>query len=134
MFIVRNSWGQEWGDNGYCYIPLQLRDPRRVKRARHLGGRAIEDLDFSAEIESEDDSSYFASEGSIQLFDFYVATESVEEFATALEALCEQHENEDSFTLITKKAKKTASLTRLLPTLTSRLTTLTPSRRTRRTL
>jgi quinol monooxygenase YgiN len=59
--------------------------------------KAIEDLDFSAEIESEDGSSYFASEGSIQLFDFYVATESVEEFATALEALCEQHENEDSF-------------------------------------
>ena len=20
-FIVRNSWGTEWGDNGYCYIP-----------------------------------------------------------------------------------------------------------------
>ncbi len=21
MFIVRNSWGTEWGDKGYCYIP-----------------------------------------------------------------------------------------------------------------
>ncbi len=21
MFIVRNSWGDDWGDNGYCYIP-----------------------------------------------------------------------------------------------------------------
>ena len=21
VFIVRNSWGTEWGDNGYCYIP-----------------------------------------------------------------------------------------------------------------
>jgi len=21
VFIVRNSWGEEWGDNGYCYIP-----------------------------------------------------------------------------------------------------------------
>ncbi|MCB1193581.1 MAG: peptidase C1 [Leptospiraceae bacterium] len=21
LFIVRNSWGNDWGDNGYCYIP-----------------------------------------------------------------------------------------------------------------
>lgn len=21
VFIVRNSWGEEWGDKGYCYIP-----------------------------------------------------------------------------------------------------------------
>lgn len=21
VFIVRNSWGPDWGDNGYCYIP-----------------------------------------------------------------------------------------------------------------
>lgn len=21
MFLVRNSWGKDWGDNGYCYIP-----------------------------------------------------------------------------------------------------------------
>lgn len=21
IFIVRNSWGNDWGDNGYCYIP-----------------------------------------------------------------------------------------------------------------
>ena len=22
VFIVRNSWGEEWGDKGYCYIPF----------------------------------------------------------------------------------------------------------------
>jgi hypothetical protein len=23
LFIVRNSWGSKWGDNGYCYIPYE---------------------------------------------------------------------------------------------------------------
>lgn len=23
VFIVRNSWGEEWGDMGYCYIPYE---------------------------------------------------------------------------------------------------------------
>jgi len=21
IFVVRNSWGEDWGDNGYCYVP-----------------------------------------------------------------------------------------------------------------
>jgi hypothetical protein len=59
--------------------------------------KSVEDLDFSQEIESEDDSSYFAEEGSIQLFDFYVATEDVEDFATALDELCTEYATDEDY-------------------------------------
>ncbi|MEO8028344.1 MAG: C1 family peptidase, partial [Bryobacteraceae bacterium] len=33
FFTVKNSWGADWGDNGYCYIPkavLAASDPEFV--------------------------------------------------------------------------------------------------------
>jgi Papain family cysteine protease len=33
VFIVRNSWGADWGDNGYCYIPY-----RYLISEKHNGG------------------------------------------------------------------------------------------------
>lgn len=29
-FIVRNSWGTTWGDNGYCYMPYEYLADRKV--------------------------------------------------------------------------------------------------------
>ncbi|MBS0660531.1 MAG: hypothetical protein JSR82_20105 [Verrucomicrobia bacterium] len=48
VFIVRNSWGEDWGDDGYCYIPYNY-----LINPRHNDGdswiiRQLENLDMDA--------------------------------------------------------------------------------------
>jgi len=61
-FIVRNSWGEDWGDKGYCYIPYNyMTDPDLCWDCWTI--RALTDLDFSPDVWYEDDDrNYYYEE------------------------------------------------------------------------
>ncbi|MFE1743759.1 C1 family peptidase [Coleofasciculus sp. H7-2] len=58
VFVVRNSWGANWGDKGYCYIPYDyMTNPEYCDDCWTI--RSVTDLDYSRDVWSDDDFSFF---------------------------------------------------------------------------
>ena len=103
VFIVRNSWGADWGDYGYCYIPYAyMTNPEHCRSCWTI--RAVTDVDFTSGIgdEEDDEDFYYEEEEEVEGEEeddeyeyYYEEDDESEEDDDVVDSSDEEYEDED---------------------------------------